>query len=282
MPHPMKGLPPDLHIHTAYCGHATGTMEESVLAAMGKGLDEIGFSDHFPYPPDFDAPAPDCVIPTVEAFESYAEEVRRLRSAYRGRIDIRFAAEVDFLDGWWDRQQAMLKPYPFDYVIGSVHIVDGVAIDYREDMLQTKIPDLGGIESAWDLYWDSLEAMIRRGGFHLLGHLDILKKYPSSISQRDHTERLRDLCRLLKERGIVLEVNTGGIDRASDGMPYPSLPALKLAAETGLDVALGSDAHAPAEVGRHFREISKRLAALGWRRTAAFRAGQKHYKQLHL
>ena len=38
------------HTHTARCGHATGTDEEYVLAAIEQGFDELVFSDHVPWP----------------------------------------------------------------------------------------------------------------------------------------------------------------------------------------------------------------------------------------
>ena len=38
------------HTHTARCGHAEGTDEEYVLAAIERGFDELGFSDHVPWP----------------------------------------------------------------------------------------------------------------------------------------------------------------------------------------------------------------------------------------
>ena len=38
------------HTHTARCGHATGTGEDYVLAAIEQGFDELGFSDHVPWP----------------------------------------------------------------------------------------------------------------------------------------------------------------------------------------------------------------------------------------
>jgi histidinol-phosphatase (PHP family) len=268
---------PDLHIHTTYCQHAVGTMEETVLRAVEKGLPVIGFSDHFPYPPGFIAPAPRCVIPSISDFRLYESEVRRLRESYAGRIDIRFAAEVDFLDGWAERQAALLEPFEFDYRIGSVHIVKQTAVDYREDVLLSAADEWGGVEAAWDLYWDSMDAMIRRGGFHIVGHFDLLKKYPGGVSARDHAERVRGLFSEMKSRGLVLELNTGGVDRASDHRPYPSPDLLALAAECGVEVTLGSDAHAPEDVGRHFAEAAAALAALGWTRTVSFKAGEKRY-----
>ena len=37
------------HTHTYRCGHASGTDEEYVLAAIEAGFKVLGFSDHGPY-----------------------------------------------------------------------------------------------------------------------------------------------------------------------------------------------------------------------------------------
>ena len=38
------------HTHTSRCGHAGGTDEEYVLAAIEAGWQVLGFSDHMPWP----------------------------------------------------------------------------------------------------------------------------------------------------------------------------------------------------------------------------------------
>jgi histidinol-phosphatase (PHP family) len=268
-------LPPDLHIHTPYSGHATGSMEETVRAAVDMGLTEMGFADHFPYPQGYEAPAPDCVIPDEAVFGVYADEVRRLRDAYADRIRIRFGAEIDHLGDRSGDQAAMRSKYSFDYVIGSVHIVRGVAIDYRAETLEASLEKFGGIDRLWEDYWDALESLIRGGGCQVIGHMDVLRKFGSFVPLKSQTGRVESLLRLIGRNGLTLEVNTGGIDRASDRRSYPSPEILKLAAAAGVDISLGSDAHAPNDVGRHFRETVAMLQSLGWTRSATFESGRK-------
>jgi histidinol-phosphatase (PHP family) len=268
-------LPPDLHIHTTYSQHATGTMEETVRAALAKGLPEIGFADHFPYPSGFSVPAPNCVIPDEATFAVYADEVRRLRSAYADRIEIRFGAEIDHLDGRTSDQAVMRAKHAFDYVIGSIHILHGVPIDYRAETLQEQLDQFGGIDRLWEVYWNHLENLIRSGACHVIGHLDVLRKFGGFLPGKSQVERAETILRLIKENDMTLEVNTGGIDRASDHEPYPSPEILRLASEVGVDIALGSDAHAPKDVGRYFHETVQRLRSLGWKESATFQAGQK-------
>ena len=250
-------------------------MEETVQAAVAKGLREIGFADHFPYPPGFSVPAPNCVIPDEATFAVYADEVRRLRSEYSDRITIRFGAEIDHLEGRTADQAVMRAKHAFDYVIGSIHILNGVPIDYRAEMLQEQLERFGGVDRLWETYWNHLESLIRAGGCQVIGHMDVLRKFGGFLPLKSQAERAKALLRLIRENDMALEVNTGGIDRAIDHEPYPSAELLGFASEAGVDIALGSDAHAPGDVGRYFPETVRRLRSLGWTRSVTFDAGRK-------
>ena len=48
--HRGKMLKSNWHTHTYRCGHAIGTEEEYVLAAIKAGVKRLGFSDHCPFP----------------------------------------------------------------------------------------------------------------------------------------------------------------------------------------------------------------------------------------
>lgn len=270
-------LPPDLHIHTPYSEHGTGTMEEMVQEAIKKGFFEIGFSDHFPYPPGFIAPAPHCVIPNLDQFEVYLNEVHRLQSAYADSICIRCGVELDYLEKHSYRFKEIQKKYELDYIIGSIHIVDGVAIDYQEPMLVEHLEDLGGVDGLWEKYWETLFQMLQNAECHVVGHLDIPKKFFSARTDRDFMEPVDAILRLMKEKSLVLEINTSGIDKASTREPYPSYSYLARAKELDIEITLGSDAHAPREVGRYFEKVLQKIRGLGWKYVVTFEKGKKKY-----
>ncbi len=118
---------PDLHIHTRYCGHAGGELDAYVLHAIQMGLPEIGFAGHFPYPDGFVETVPNCVIPARD-FPLFVEEALRLQSRYKESIAIRLAAEIDFLPDFTEQIRSALTQWPLDYVIGSVHMLDGIPL----------------------------------------------------------------------------------------------------------------------------------------------------------
>ena len=70
------------HTHTARCGHAEGTDEEYVLAAIERGFDELGFSDHVPWPYKNGYVHP-TVRMHISQMPEYLASVRALAEKYR-------------------------------------------------------------------------------------------------------------------------------------------------------------------------------------------------------
>ena len=71
-------LPYNLHSHTFRCGHATGTDEEFVEAAIKAGFKELGFTDHVMLPGGEGSPKRAYLFPYPETlndeFHVYAME----------------------------------------------------------------------------------------------------------------------------------------------------------------------------------------------------------------
>jgi len=255
--------PPDQHIHTALCGHARGSMEEMVQAAIDRGMPYIGFTAHLPYPPSFVEPVPDCVIPSGR-FQEYMNEGELLRRKYSDRIEIGIGAEVDFLPEYLDETRLLLKQHRFDMIIGSIHILDGVPVDYSEDVLKQGIRQFGSIREMWRRYLACMDDMILAGFCDVVGHLDLPKKFSGEPDWEWIGEAVDRVLGHMKDRDMALDINTGGIDRSVTRTAYPSRRILELAAEAGIAVILGSDAHEPGQVGRYFDRMTPLLKSLGW------------------
>ena len=110
--------PPDYHLHTPLCRHATGTPTEYAARAVALGFDEIGFSDHNPMArDDFD----DWRM-RLDQLDHYVELVAQARQEHP-TLRIKLALEVDYLPGCEDWIRDLAARHPWDYFIGSVHYV---------------------------------------------------------------------------------------------------------------------------------------------------------------
>ena len=263
----------DYHVHTLFCGHAYGSMEEYVLRAVELGLEEIGFSGHYPYPPSFEETLPNCVIP-AQSYPVYLAEAARLREAYRDRIVVRIGAEFDYLgDGPSFHPLDEARRLGLDFCLASVHLVDGVAVDYTPELLEKNLQRFtGGIDGVYDRYYRTLLEMVAPGYCTTVGHLDLVKKFNTLAGLApglDHSSMVEQVLERIASSGIAVEINTSGWDKPC-GEQYPAIGILKKALELGIALTAGSDAHRPEEVGRHFDRLKVLLNQLGVRQLMRF------------
>ena len=84
----------NFHTHTARCNHAVGLDEEYVLSAIEAGFDEIGFSDHTPWP--FESGYVSPMRMRADELEEYVLSVNRLREKYKDKIKIHLGLECEY------------------------------------------------------------------------------------------------------------------------------------------------------------------------------------------
>lgn len=259
----------DYHIHTSRCGHARGEMRQYVEEARKKGLTEMGFADHVPmYWLPRERRDPGLAMPEGD-FPGYVAEVAELAGSSPG-IDIRLGVEVDYIPGHEEEAAAILKGRPFDYVIGSVHFIDGWAFDSPHQLEEYGRREIGEV---YREYFDLICRAAGTGLFDIMAHPDLVKKF----GYRPGTglgELYRQTARALARAGVCVEVNTAGL-RWPAGEIYPSLEFLKICRTEGVPAVTGSDAHAPDQVGMAFGQARDLLLAAGYSEVVRFRGRRR-------
>lgn len=240
----------DNHTHNYLCKHADGTLEEYVLHAISIGLDEIGLSDHTPMPDQWDL----SVRMTEEQFWSeYAPTVLALKEKYKGKITVKFGLEGDFMPGTEEWVRSFNARSELDYVIGSVHYIDDWGFDNPTFVAKYDGKDVNEI---YDQYYERIKGSAKSGLFDIIGHCDLVKKFGHRPTKAME-EVLHETFKIVKESGMSVEINTSGLRKPVKEM-YPSESVLKIISEYGIPLTLGSDAHAPTDVGRDF-DLAKKL-----------------------
>jgi histidinol-phosphatase (PHP family) len=257
-------FPPDLHMHTPLCRHATGEPVDYARRAVELGFTEIGFSDHSPMrQDDFDD--------WRMRFDQLGEYVEKVRKAQKDfpQLTIRLALEVDYLPGQeeWIRELASL--HPWDYFIGSVHYVsDSWAVDSPYQLAKWKGMDEMDVIEVWSTYFDRLTMAAETGLFEIIGHADLPKKF-GYRPKGDRTPFYEGFLNAAKKHGCALDVNTAGLRKDCKEI-YPSREFLALAFQKGIPITFGSDAHAPEEVGMNFKEAIELARSVGYTQCLRF------------
>lgn len=267
-------MPVDYHLHTRMCGHAQGEPEEYAAVAQQRGLREIGFADHIPMyflPVEERDPA---IAMKEEDLPGYVQKINDLQQSFYP-FPIKLGIEADYTPGMENRLGEILGQYDFDYVLGSIHFLNGWGFDNPAYLDGYKNRDL------WELYRSYFEVLgqaAASGLFDILAHPDLIKKFGFE-PDRELGELYRETLRQIADSGVCVEINTAGL-RVPKKEIYPSPEFLKLCFANKVPVSLGSDAHKPELVGADFRQAVELLKSVGYTQVVTFTKRHRNYCRL--
>jgi histidinol-phosphatase (PHP family) len=263
----------DYHMHLRNgreeIAHDTSSVDPFVAAAQEAGVDEIGFAEHVYY---FKQTRSLWTVPyqserCVYDLEPYVEAVVQARG--RG-LPVKLGLEVDYVPGREEDTRRLLESYPWDYLLGSVHFIDGLGVDGEPRLL-----DAVGVDEAWRRYFETLAAAARSGLFDSLSHPDLVKIFGERSDGFDYD----GIADAIAEGGVAVEVSTAGLRKpVRELYPHPEFLAACRARE--VPITLGSDAHTPDLVGRDFDQARELLRAAGYDTITVFE--QRRARQVPL
>ena len=268
------------------CPYTVERVAVYVDAARRAGVPEIGISEHAHrfrrFRPVMEGlMAPDAPQhPEVRRWLSaeFREDLERYAGAVidaqsRG-LPVRLGIEVDYLPGMEDAIRQALSGIPWDYVIGSVHFIDGACIDCSPSITWPG----ADVDQIWQRYYRLMAQAARSGLFDVISHPDLPKKF-GHRPRHFPEEAFEEFLQAAAESGVAVEINTAGLRKAVREI-YPASELLRRMVEAGLDVHVGSDAHDPSEVGADFAQAVEWARAAGVRRVVRWRARRREYHEL--
>lgn len=260
----------DYHTHSKYSMDSQANPDDVCRAAFQKGLKEIAITDHF------DPTAADEDCRALYDADAAQEEILRVKSAWQGKLTVRYGLELGQAHKYQAAAQRILTR-PFDYVIGSMHNIEGdidlALVHYNQFNYDV-----------FDQYYRELLALSRETYYDCLGHLDYPKRY-AAVQKFPYTERrymdyIRQILKNVIEHGKGIEINTSGL-RQQVSQTLPSKSILKLYRDMGGEIiTTGSDAHTPHAVGQNIADAQELLRTLGFRYVATFEGRQPKMMKL--
>ncbi len=235
----IPAIPLDYHLHSNFSSDSKSSVRTLCESAVQKGVPEIGLTEHYDLHPKEQ--------PVFYRPEAWWEEIERVRKRFEGRLILRAGVEIGEPHCFPEEIRKLLDRYPYDYVIGSLHYVG------EDSMFDIKLLERLGADAILRPYFLELEKMTRNPQFDILGHFDVPVRNGKPIwggyDPKRYEELIRAALQNCIDRGIALDVNSGGLRRpANNLMPDPQI--LRWYREMGGQrLTLGSDAHAPEDVG---------------------------------
>lgn len=253
----------DCHVHSRFSGDSRMPAETACDRAIELGLKGIAFTDHLDRDyPDFDP------IFNID-FDEYNRYMDHLKERYRGRLTVVKGIEIGIQPHVIEDSLKVTRQYDFDFVIGSVHVIDGMDPYYGE-FTRGKSQ-----KSAYARYLQEVLYMIEHfHDFDILGHIDYIRRYGDydvkTLEYKDYPDELDAVLKALVQQGKGMEINAAGF-RYGLTPPLLDFQILGRYRELGGDlICIGSDAHAPQHIGHHFTEIRDMLLEVGFKHTVHF------------
>ena len=261
-----------------------GLIEAYVEAAAKRGVDEIGFTEHlyrctesetalgrwWEYEPD------QRLAEHTKRFvgrdrnlslDSYVEAVQGAKD--RG-LPVALGLEVDFFPETMGAVLDLIAPYPWDFLIGSVHWIGGWAVDTAEvsDEFARR-----GVRRAWEQYFELETQLAASGAVDVLAHVDVCKKH-GQRPEREPVDLYLAVVEAASGSGTAVEVSSQGL-RKPVGEVYPAPTFLEMFNRAGVPITLASDGHAPNEAAWGHEEVVAAARLAGYASSLRFKGRRR-------
>ena len=294
----------NLHTHSIY-SDGKSQPREIVEEAVRQGLTTLGFSEHSPLPFDNNFSVKEADMPR------YVAEIDQLKTEFKDKIDIYCGLEADYLTGVSEPFAVTKEKYHLDYLIGGVHLVVNPVLRQAQGPEETKViepvetptqtinPDEiwfidgpkwevydeglqkffdGDIRRAVRRFFEQSNEMIENESFDIIAHFDKIKMHNRDRYFHENEPWYRKLALetldLIREKGLIMEINTRGIYKKRYNGFYPSPWLMEEACKMGVPAIISADAHHFSEITLEFSAAEEALKKAGYRSVVNFKDGR--------
>lgn len=254
---------PDYHTHHELCRHATGRTIDYARSAEAAGIAEFAATDHCPTDVGFGREH----RMNLDEFARYRNDVEVARREVPG-VRILFGIEADFYPGCEPFLIDFMKRHPFDIVLGSIHFRDYWSTDKKKRGLA----DGANSDEVWREYYELIGQLADSGLYDVVTHMDLPKRFGNPSDAESIRAYAQPALDRIARAGMAIEINTSGLTHSIHEV-YPGPNVLTWAAERGVGLVFGSDAHSPDRVGDGFEH------ALTLARDAGFTCARRYVER---
>jgi histidinol-phosphatase (PHP family) len=257
----------DYHTHTNTSTDAKGSVEENCKKAVEIGLKEICFTNHQEGIQLLNNNEAESL--TKQKMVKYIQDIEKAKEKF-SNLSIKFGVEIGY-----DGKAAILlnqfiSNYDFDYVLSSIHDIDGKYVPKKIIELNSKKEQTKFIKE----YFRLINCMINEISFDCVGHIDVIFKFLSKTENKiDFIEYKKDLIKCIdsmKKKDVGFELNTRGLNLPIKNF-YPSKSILRLFFNAGIQkITIGSDSHSPDQLGFGIKQGIRFLKDVGFTKFCTF------------
>lgn len=251
----------DCHMHANFSTDSRMRVEEILAKSEELNIGCI-ITEHI----DFNFPRPgEFIFDIDDYFKTY--------NRYRGDKFL-LGVELGMKDDCISDNKEVAERYPFDYIIGSIHMINNTDL-YYEKLYNGRTKN--------QVYTEYFQCMLQNIKNHTfidsLGHIDYIGRYAryedKELYYNEYSDVIDEVLKMVINSGIVLELNTKRL--ADKGSVDNLIEIYKRYRELGgLNVTIGSDAHNMNDIGKNLN-VALKLAEVCELKPVYFRNRKAEY-----
>lgn len=264
----------DLHTHThhSFDGDPLATADAMAQAAVDAGVGVLALTDHCEVNGQIQG-----IYPYFDQGASFAE-ISAAQARFADRLTLLRGIELGQPMEHPEQALAMREAYDYDFVILSLHNIPGVPDFY---LLRPERMSVQHLHALYDRLLDEMIRSVAFPGVHTLAHITYPCRYIAeaggTFDLSVHTPRMTRLFEAMCKHGVALEVNVSTLWKGH-GFAMPDRELLTLYKQVGGElVTIGSDAHAPCNVGNCIPEGLTMLRECGFEKIVAYKDAKQFF-----
>ncbi|MCT8976946.1 histidinol phosphate phosphatase [Clostridium sp. CX1] len=254
----------DTHVHTKISTDSKMELEDAIKLAKDKDISLI-ITEHM-----------DLKFPKEGLFCFDAEDYFNQYAKYRNDR-LLLGIEIGMKDDCVYESKELIENYPFDYVLGSIHLVNNLDIYYP------KYYEGVSKKEAYKSYFNAMLKAVNEFDFiDSMGHIDYIARYSKfedrEIYYEEFSEIIDKILKTIIEKEKCMELNTRRLDDIK--VAKNLIPIYKRFRELGgREITLGSDAHNSLAIGGNF-SVAKEIVDFCDLRVVYFKDRKKQYDKI--
>lgn len=263
----------DMHMHCHFSGDSDANPFAMAQKAYDIGLSGICFTDHLDIdyketPGLFDLDIP-----------SYKKEIALVKNKFKDKLDICWGIELGLQPYLAERHAQIITENPFDFVIGSTHVVKGTDVYYPPFYMNREEDDCYR-----EYFEETLKNAQSNVDFDVYGHIDYVVRYGPNknkfYSYKKFSDVIDEILRTLISRDKGIELNMAGF-KYGLGHAHPVMDILKRYKELGGEIiTIGSDGHAPKQIAWEFEKVPAILKEAGFEYFTVFHNRKAEFQKI--
>lgn len=263
----------DFHTHSYFSGDSSESTEKMIETAIGLGMERFCFTDHQDFDYNYDE------LDFTLDYERYFAEISDLKERYADEINVLIGVETGIEPHLSDRLREFVMKKPYDFVIGSTHLINGVDPWYPGYFAEH------GEKKGFEMYFDYiLKSLETCSDFDVYGHLDYIIRYAPNkdrfFTKADFADVIDEILKKLISMDKGIELNTGGMYKGMDRTnPHPDI-VRRYRELGGEKITVGSDAHTADRIGYGFNIAREILINSGFEYYTVFKERKPEFIKL--